>query len=308
MRTALLHHPDSALHRMQAHHPECPQRLDAVLARLAESGLAEDLTRVLDADAVTAEDVQRVHPAPYATRLAAMAPAEGLAIIDDDTYIGPGTLTAAARAAGIATRALDDLMAGHYARAFCAVRPPGHHAETATPMGFCFYNSIAIAARRALDVHGLERVAILDFDVHHGNGTAEIFRDDPRVLFASSFEHPQYPNRMLDLPGEHLVFTPLAAGTGGAAFRRAIERDWLPALERHRPQLVLVSAGFDAHARDPLASLQLEVDDYRWITELICSAAADHADGRVLSMLEGGYDLAALAASAEAHVRVLLEA
>ena len=305
-RTALLHHDDCALHQMQPRHPESPARLRAVLDRLAESGLRGDLIDVEDVEAVAAEDIARVHPEAFITALRALRPETGLAAVDGDTFIGPATLDAAARAAGAAVRGVDDILRGRYERGFCAIRPPGHHAETQLAMGFCFYNSIAIAARRALDVHGLDRVAILDFDVHHCNGTAEIFQHDPRVLVASSFQHPFYPGRMTGLEGDNLVFTRLAAGSRGIDFRRAIERDWLPALERHRPQLILVSAGFDAHEDDPLAELRLTADDFGWVTDLIVAAARDHADGRVLSLMEGGYDLAALATSAERHVERLL--
>lgn len=306
MRVGLLQHPLCAEHRLQPGHPEAPERLTTLLAHLARTGLDRDLVRIDDAPPVSATDVARVHPDTLLTRLEALAPAAGLAHLDSDTWLCPQTLPAARVAAGSATHAVDEILAGRLDRAFCAVRPPGHHAETDLPMGFCFLNSVAIAARRALDVHGLERVAILDFDVHHGNGTAEIFAADPRVLVASSYQHPWYPGRMHDLRAPNLVFTPLPAGTASAAFRAAIERDWLPALDAHAPQLVLVSAGFDAHRLDPLGDLLLTEDDFAWITGLITDVARRHAGGRVLSMLEGGYDLGALALSAEAHLAGLL--
>lgn len=305
-RTALLHHEECALHEMQPRHPESPARLRAVLDRLTESGLRGDLINVDDAAQVASDDMLRVHPEAFVTALHALQPETGLRAVDGDTFMGPATLDAAARAAGTAVRGVDDILGGRYERGFCVIRPPGHHAETQLATGFCFYNSIAIAARRALDVHGLDRVAVLDFDVHHCNGTAEIFQHDPRVLVGSSFQHPFYPDRMTGLEGDNLVFTRLAAGSRGIDFRRAIERDWLPALERHRPQLILVSAGFDAHRDDPLGELRLLEDDFGWVTDLIVSAANDYADGRVLSLLEGGYDLVALAASAERHVERLL--
>ena len=308
MNVGLLHHPLCLEHRLQLRHPERPERLAEVLARLERTGLAADLRRIDDAAPVSAEDVARVHPDTFVAGLDAMAPSEGLVHVDSDTFLAPATLPAARAAAGAATRAVDELLEGSLDRAFCAVRPPGHHAETTVAMGFCFFNSIAIAARRALDVHGLERVAILDFDVHHGNGTAEIFAGDERVLFASSFQHPWYPDRRTEAVTENLLFTPLPAGTGSAAFRAAIERDWLPALDAHRPQLVLVSAGFDAHTEDPLGDLHLDEDDYGWVTDLVVDAARRHADGRVLSMLEGGYAIDALGRSAHRHVEHLLRA
>jgi acetoin utilization deacetylase AcuC-like enzyme len=307
VNVGLLHHPLCLEHRLQQRHPEAPARLVEVLDRLERTGLAAELRRIDDAAPVTAEDVARVHPDAFVAGLEALAPTEGIVHVDSDTFMNPATLPAARAAAGAATRAVDELLTGGLDRAFCAVRPPGHHAESNVAMGFCFLNSVAIAARRALDVHGLERVAILDFDVHHGNGTAEIFAGDERVLFASSFQHPWYPDRGTDPVTSNLVFTPLPAGTRSAAFRAAIERDWLPALDAHRPQLLLVSAGFDAHTEDPLGDLHLDEDDYAWVTRLILDAARRHADGRVLSMLEGGYALDALARSAHRHVETLLE-
>ena len=289
-------------------HPEAPERLAAVLDHLARSGLADDLVRVEAPAAVTAEDVLRVHPAALLDRLEALAPEAGFAHLDSDTWLAPDSLAAARRASGCAVHGLEGILAGRFDRAFCAVRPPGHHAEAGLAMGFCFLNSVAIAARRALEVHGLERLAILDFDVHHGNGTAEIFANDPRVLVASSFQHPWYPGRMHDLRAPNLVFTPLPAGTGSAAFRAAVEHAWLPALDAHRPELILVSAGFDAHHLDPLGDLRLTEADFAWITALVVDVARRHAGGRVLSLLEGGYDLGALARSAGAHVAGLLAA
>ena len=220
--------------------------------------------------------------------------------------MGPPTLAAAALAAGAAADAVRALLNDEAKRAFCAVRPPGHHAEAGGAMGFCLYNNVALGAVTALADPRVTRVAILDFDVHHGNGTVDIFKDRPEVLVCSSFQHPFYPHRYTDLDRGHIVNTPLPAGTGSRAFRAAIERDWLPALERHKPQLILVSAGFDAHRLDPLAQLELEEADFRWVTELIVDQAEAYAGGRVASTLEGGYDLAALAQSAAAHVAALM--
>jgi acetoin utilization deacetylase AcuC-like enzyme len=308
VRTALLQDPVCNRHVMQPGHPECPERLTAVLARLRESGLADALVTDREVRPATDDAITRAHPANHLAVLERMVPEEGLRMVDGDTALCPDSLEAARHAAGAAVTAVEDVLAGHYERAFCAVRPPGHHAESRLAMGFCFLNSVAIAALHALEAGGLERVAILDFDVHHGNGTVEILRDDPRVLVCSSFQHPFYPNRMLEPAGDRIVLTPLPAGTGGAGFRRALERDWLPALARHRPELILVSAGFDGHRDDPLAELDLLAEDFAWVTNLITAAAADAARGRVISLLEGGYDLRALADSVEAHVRVLLEA
>ena len=307
MNVALLHHPLCLEHRLQSDHPEAPARVLHILDRFARSGLTQDLEVITNAGAVADADVFRVHTHQHLAQLASITPVDGLAHVHSDTYMCAETISAARHAAGSATRAVDGVMAGEWKRAFCAVRPPGHHAETEVPMGFCFLNSVAIAARRALDIHGLERVAILDFDVHHGNGTAEIFASDPRVLVASSFQHPFYPDRMTDLSAPHLVFTPLTAGTDSSGFRAAIERDWLPALAAHAPQLILVSAGFDAHEDDPLGALRLKDGDYSWLTGLIVQAAEESAAGRVVSLLEGGYDLAALGRCAERHVIGLLE-
>lgn len=305
MKTALLQHPNSILHAMQPGHPESPERLRAISERLRLSGLLQDLEHPNAPPAISEADILRVHPLTHLQLLRRLSPREGLQPIDADTWLAPHTLSAAFTAAGCATAALDGVLCGDYQRAFCLVRPPGHHAEREHAMGFCFVNSIAIAARRALSVHGLERIAILDFDVHHGNGTVDVFQDDPRVLVCSSYQHPLYPGRMMEVEAPNIVLSPMPAGTASRAFRRRIERDWLPALEQHRPQLILVSAGFDAHARDPLADLALTTDDFAWITRLLGSIAHDHANDRIVSLLEGGYDLEALAESVEAHLSAL---
>jgi acetoin utilization deacetylase AcuC-like enzyme len=308
VRTALIHHPSSALHRMQPGHPEAPARLSAVLDRIRVSGLAGMLEIVTDTRAASDAEIQRAHAPALLAQLQALTPRSGLVAVDPDTALCPDSLTAARHAAGAAITAVEGIEAGRFTRAFCALRPPGHHAERDSAMGFCLLNSIAVAALHALEACGFARLAILDFDVHHGNGTVDIFRDDPRVLVCSSFQSPFYPDRMTDLVRDHLVFTPLPAGTGSDDFRRAIDRDWLPALERHRPELILVSAGFDAHEADPLAGLRLKTEDFTWVTQRILDAAQDRAAGRILSLLEGGYELEALAASALAHVSTLAEA
>jgi acetoin utilization deacetylase AcuC-like enzyme len=298
-------HPRCLDHRMQPRHPESPARLRAVLRHLETSGLLQLMT-VRDATPVSGPILERVHDRAYLDALQRLSPSDGLVAIDADTYLGPETLEAAAFAAGAVADAVDAVLDGDSDRAFCAVRPPGHHAEIGMAMGFCFYNNVAIGAAAALERDGIERVAVVDFDVHHGNGTVDIFKDDPRVLVCSSFQHPFYPNRGTDLRRPNLVHTPLPAGCGSDAFRQAIERDWRPALARHRPQVILVSAGFDAHRRDPLGGLGLTEEDFRWVTRLIVDAADDSAEGRVVSTLEGGYDLDALATSVAAHLEAMI--
>ena len=287
-------------------HAERPDRLRAIASYLKASGRLDE---VVEREARPIDDARlaRIHDAGYLESLKALLPEQGIVAVDPDTALCPASLRAAALATGAVVDAVTAILAGEAKTAFCAVRPPGHHAEHDAAMGFCFYNSIAVAADAALAA-GLTRVAILDFDVHHGNGTVEIMQDRPEVLVCSSFQHPYYPHRYHDVQRANIVNTPLPAGTGSAAFRRAIERDWLPALETHRPALILVSAGFDAHRDDPLAGLELTEDDYRWITALIMEAAKATAEGRVVSALEGGYDLNALARSVGTHLEGLAQA
>jgi len=259
----------------------------------------------VDARAATREELERVHAAWYLEMLEARAPSEGFEHLDPDTWLSPNTLPAARHAAGAAVLATELVLDGRIATAFCCVRPPGHHAGTASAMGFCYYNNIAVAAAHALASGAVERVAILDFDVHHGNGTEEIFLQDDRVLLCSSYQHPFYPyTGAPSVPG-HIANVPLPAGTRSSEFREAIEAQWLPEIDRFAPQLIFVSAGFDAHAGDPLAQLLLTDNDYTWITQRIVDLAKKHAKGRIVSSLEGGYSLEALAASACAHVQVL---
>ena len=291
-------------HRMSMHHPECPARLAAVLDHFEETGLAAELD-LRTAPVASRADLARVHENSYLDELQRLSPAAGLVPLDADTAMGPGSLRAAQLAAGAATAAVDAVLAGPERRAFCAVRPPGHHAEEGTAMGFCLLNGVAVAAAHALAGDAVQRVAVLDFDVHHGNGTVAAFMDEPRVLVCSSFQFPHYPYRLQAVERPNVVNTPLPPATAGAAFRRAVERDWLPALDAHRPDLVLVSAGFDAHRDDPLGDLLLTETDFAWVTKLIVAAADQHAAGRVVSVLEGGYDLGALARSAAAHVDAL---
>lgn len=292
---------------MGAYHPESPQRLLAIDRHLRETGLLDALVPVTP-QLVERACVRRVHPEAYLAAIDATAPKQGVAELDGDTAMNPHTLRAARLASGAVVGAVRAVVSGELTNAFCAVRPPGHHAERATAMGFCLYNNVAIGAMEALANETIERVAVLDFDVHHGNGTVDIFKDDERVLVCSSFQHPFYPMRYFDIERPNVVNTPLPAGTGSLDFRRSIERDWLPALQAHKPQVIFVSAGFDAHRDDPLGGLNLDDDDYAWVTRLITDAAKTYANTRVISTLEGGYDLDALARSVHMHLSVLADA
>ena len=308
MTTALISHADCLGHVTPPGHPERIERLRAISAAFE----AEAFSGLLRIEAPTASDAEigRAHPAAYLQLIEGMIPAEGFAAIDADTFASPGTMAAARRAAGAVVKGVDMVMAGEARNAFCAVRPPGHHAETATAMGFCFFGNVVIGARHALEAHGLERVAIVDFDVHHGNGTQDLVWDDARILFASTHQMPLYPGTGAAAErGAHgqIVNVPLPPGADGTAFRAEMQRRVLPAVEAHAPQMILISAGFDAHARDPLANLGLVEDDFAWATARLCDLADRCCAGRIVSTLEGGYDLTALAASAAAHVRVLME-
>jgi acetoin utilization deacetylase AcuC-like enzyme len=306
MPTAFITHAECLKHDMGAYHPERPERLAAIEDQLIASGLGQYLQRH-DAPLATDEQLQRVHPAAYVSAIREASPEEGITHLDPDTAMNPFTFQAALRAAGAAVLATDLVMRGETRAAFCAVRPPGHHACRARPMGFCIFNNVAVAARHAIHVHGVERVAIIDFDVHHGNGTEDIFQHDPGVLMASTFQHPFYPYSGTEDPAPNMVNVPLAAGAGSREFREAVREAWLPALEAFRPQLVLFSAGFDAHVEDDMAMLRLTDGDYGWVTEQVKHIADRHAGSRIVSMLEGGYALSALARSVVQHLRVLSE-
>ena len=270
-----------------------------------ESGLMDEC-EVIEPALATTESVTKAHSPKLVDLLTKHSPESGLVRIDADTSMGPNSLNAALRACGAVMRGVDECLAERHRTVFCAVRPPGHHAESTRSMGFCIFNSIAVAAEHALE--SLSRIAILDFDVHHGNGTVEMFADRPDVLVCSSFQYPFYPYRFQEIDSANIVNTPLPAGTGSFEFRKAIESSWIDPIERHRPEFILVSAGFDAHRNDPLAGLELETEDYRWVTELIMDLAARFANGRVVSTLEGGYDLESLAESAATHLECLLAA
>lgn len=285
-------------------HPEAPIRLNAIWNQLLMSGLDQVLTRY-DAPEATVEQLERVHTPDHVRSLIEMADQGTIAQLDPDTPFSPGTLPAALRAAGAGVMGVDMIMSGKGNPIFCIVRPPGHHAERARAMGFCFFNNIAVAAAHAMEVHGLSRVAIVDFDVHHGNGTEDIFANDDRVLFCSSFRHPFYPFTGHGSDTRNLVDVPLPAGTRGPAFRAAVTEHWLPALDKFRPEMVLVSAGFDAHVLDDMGGLALVEDDYAWITRELMGVAARHSQGRLLSMLEGGYEPGALGRSVVAHLNAM---
>ena len=304
MSTAFITHPDCLKHNMGAGHPEQPARLTAIEDQLIASGVADHLRRY-EAPLATDEQLARVHPLPYVRAIRDTAPETGMVHLDPDTAMNPHSLNAALRGAGAAVLAVDLIFQNKIENAFCSVRPPGHHALRARPMGFCIFNNVAVAARHAVHAHGLERVAIIDFDVHHGNGTEEIFEDDPHVLMASTFQHPFYPYSGTDNPASNMVNVPLPAGAGSTQFREAVAKYWLPSLEDFRPELVIFSAGFDAHIEDEMAMLQLKDADYGWVTEQVKAVADRHAQGRIVSMLEGGYALSALGRSVVQHIRVL---
>jgi acetoin utilization deacetylase AcuC-like enzyme len=304
MLTAFITHPACLLHDMGSGHPECAARLQAIEDHLIATGIYS-LLKHLEAPRATREQLARVHSEAYIDAIEATAPAEGLAMLDPDTWMNPHTWEAALRAAGALVLATDMVMQGQVENAFCNVRPPGHHATRNQAMGFCFFNNVAVGVAHALEHHGLERVAIFDFDVHHGNGTEDIFRDDPRVMLCSSFQHPYYPHCGADTVSDHIIPAPLPAYTDGAGFRAAVTEKFLPALNRFKPQMIFVSAGFDAHRDEDMASLKLMEADYTWVTQQIKKLAAAYAGGRIVSTLEGGYELHALGRSAAAHIRVL---
>jgi acetoin utilization deacetylase AcuC-like enzyme len=306
LNTLILSHRDCLDHDMGPGHPERPDRV-RVIERILEHERFQTLVREA-APRGTSEQILRAHPESHLRKLEEAVPHQGLTHLDGDTCLSPGTLEAAFRSVGGACLAVDEVMARRVDNAFVATRPPGHHAETATAMGFCFFNNAAIAARHARAVHGVERVAIMDFDVHHGNGTQEIFWNDPHVLYASTHEMPLYPGTgALNETGEHnnICNAPLSAGDDGVHFKQAMNTRILPAIEHFSPDLIIISAGFDAHARDPLANLNLVESDFAWATGKLMDIAEKTSSGRILSLLEGGYDLEGLARSVAAHVMML---
>ena len=309
MTTLLYTHPACLDHDPGDYHPESPARLRAVLEALESPEFAALERR--EAPEAALDDIARVHPRALVERLLEAVPQSGHVGIDADTIMSPGSGQAALRAAGAVAAAVDAVVAGEAANAFCAVRPPGHHAEPGRPMGFCLFNNVAVGALRARQVHGIERIAVIDFDVHHGNGTQARFWDDPALLYASTHQSPLYPGTGAAHEtgsGGNIINAPLPPGAGSEHFRAAVSRAIIPALGAFSPQLVLISAGFDAHKSDPLAQLQLDESDYAWVTEQLLEIARRHAGGRVVSTLEGGYNLAALGTSAAVHVRGLMRA
>jgi acetoin utilization deacetylase AcuC-like enzyme len=308
MTTALYTHAACLEHDTGPGHPERIQRLSAVLQ--AVKGPEFEAVQWREAPLAEIAQIERVHDGDYVRHALASVPEKGWMQLDGDTVMSPGSGEAALRAAGAVTAAVGAVLTGALKNAFCAVRPPGHHAERDVAMGFCIFNNIAIGAAEARAVHGLARVAVMDFDVHHGNGTQHMFDHDPNLFFASTHQMPLYPGTgARDERGVgNVCNAPLPPGAGSEEFRAAMEKTVLPAIEAFRPELILISAGFDAHRRDPLASLEFETEDYRWATAQLCALAESCCSGRVVSTLEGGYDLAALGESAAAHLAALLEA
>jgi acetoin utilization deacetylase AcuC-like enzyme len=305
METLYLTHPACRLHDMGLAHPESGQRLDAIADQLLTSGIANYIQSVQVQAPASPEALVRVHTAAHLERLASWQPTQGFYDIDGDTLMNAHTLEAARYAAGGVIQAVDAVMAAEAVNAFCAVRPPGHHAMPARAMGFCFFNNVAVGVMHALAHHGLSRVAVVDFDVHHGNGTEAIFTDEPRVLMCSYFQYPLFPGTGIDNPAPNMVNIPVPAYTDGAAIRELVQTHWLPRLHAYAPEMIFISAGFDAHREDDIAQLGLVENDYVWLTEQLMAVAEQHAQGRIVSVLEGGYNLSALARSVVAHVRTL---
>lgn len=309
MKIIYISNKDFLKHQMTPGHPECPARLQAIESALQAGGLWQRLEH-LTATECSVEQLQRVHGRAhidFIVRQAAEASVTGLVTLDPDTYMNPHTLTAALKAAGAVVLGTDSVLSGDAEAAFCAVRPPGHHAERNRAMGFCFFNNIAVGVAQALEAHGLKRVAIADFDVHHGNGTQDIFKNDARVLFCSTHQHPFYPGTGDRLSADNVVNVPLPNGAGSGLFRRAVNDEWLPKLHAFKPDMIFISAGFDAHRQDPLGGLDLTDDDYYWVTQQLIDVAKQHCSGRLVSSLEGGYNLTALGTSVAAHLSAFLD-
>lgn len=311
MTTAIYSHPDCKRHEMGDWHPECPARLQAIEDLMIASHIDAYLEH-REAPEATVEQIARVHTASVIARVRHHAQAlerEGFGYypLDADTMLNPYSWKAALRAAGAAVAATNAVIAGELDNAFCSIRPPGHHATPTESMGFCLFDNVAIAAKHALEAHGLQRVAIVDFDVHHGNGTEEAFIGDARVLMTSFFQHPFYPYTEIRGSIPNMVNVPVPAFTKGDEVRQIVTEKWLPALHAHRPQMIFISAGFDAHREDDIGQLGLVEADYAWITKQVMAVAAEHAQGRIVSCLEGGYNLSALARSVVAHVKALAD-
>ena len=297
-------HRDCTLHEVPEGHPERPDRLTHLLRIMESEGLLDDHPLLIPKP-LPIDLIRKAHHPEHDAYLSRQTP-DPIIQLDPDTWFSPHSLRAAHLAAGAVWDGVLDIIEERCNRVFCAVRPPGHHAEINSAMGFCLLNSVAISAINSLDLEQINRVAILDFDVHHGNGTVDICKDRPEILVCSSFQHPWYPNRLYDINRPNIVNTPLRSGTQGDEFRKEIERTWFPAIEKHRPNLVFISAGFDAHQQDPLSEISLTEDDFYWITSEIARLSEQYSDGRVVSVLEGGYDLKSLGNSCIAHLKALL--
>jgi acetoin utilization deacetylase AcuC-like enzyme len=306
MTVAIISHADCSAYDLGPHHPECSSRISAISDQLLASGL-DFVLQHHDAPLASNEQLCRVHDPDYIQQIFHKAPRDGQIWLDPDTPMTPQSLNAALRAAGAVVHGVDLVMSKKSSSAFCNVRPPGHHAEHNKAMGFCIFNNIAVGAAHALHAHQLQRVAIVDFDVHHGNGTEDIFRHDPQLLLCSSFQHPFYPNTGSESDSDNIINMPLSAGSNGTDFRNTWQEHGLPALDEFKPELILISAGFDGHIEDDMARLRLTEDDYAWLTTEVKKLAEQHAQGRIVSTLEGGYALSALGRSVSAHVRALLE-
>ncbi|NWO05895.1 MAG: histone deacetylase family protein [Alteromonadaceae bacterium] len=307
MTTAFYSHDDCMKHDMGPDHPESPERLSHILARLADTPLAQELQWIRP-DEITREQLLTVHPESYLRQLEELQPAHGRVFTDEETAMTPTTLRAARLAAGACVQAVDRVMAGQSRNAFACVRPPGHHAERTRSMGFCFYNNPALAAQRALAHDDIERVAIIDFDVHQGNGTVDIVGGDERILMCSSFQHPFFPHSHVYRQAGNIINVPIEAGCGSEDYRKQVMDAWQEPLRAFKPQLLVVSAGFDGHRLDPMGELNLETDDFRWLSQWLVDLAEEFADGRLVSMLEGGYHMGALCDSVIAHLEVLTTA
>ena len=304
MTISIISHPDCLLHEIGSYHPECPARLNAIHDQLISSGL-DLVLQHHEAPQATREQLYRVHDSEYVESIFHKSPTEGHIWLEPDTFMTPQSLPAALRAAGAVVLGVDLVMSGQSQSVFCNVRPPGHHAEHNKAMGFCIFNNIAVGAAHALQEYQLKKIAIVDFDVHHGNGTEDIFRKTPEILLCSTFQHPFYPHTGNSEVPHHIINVPLPAGTGSQAFRSAVKSSLLPELVKFQPELVLISAGFDAHVEDDMASLNLVEQDFAWITRELKMVADEYANGRIVSVLEGGYALSALGRSVVAHINAL---
>lgn len=304
IKTAYISHAACLKHEMGAPHPERPARILAIEHALNRTGLMKVLA-VFEAPLATKPQLARAHSQTYIDWIFSQTPKTGLVLLDGDTAMSSHSLEATLRASGAAVLGVDLVMSGQANTVFCNTRPPGHHAGRASSAGFCIFNHVAVAAMHAIAKHGLQRIAIADFDVHHGNGTEDIFHDDPRVMLCSSFRHPYYPHSGADSGNDHIINTPLSAGSDGSALRKVVNEQWLPALARFKPQLLIISAGFDAHKEDGMGGLAWSEEDYVWVTETLKAVAKQYAGGRIVSVLEGGYALDALGSSVAAHVKSL---